>query len=217
MSGRGAWRSSAPPARSGRTMLELLRERDVPGREIVPFAIASAPRACPIDGIARCGCSTSDDDIDGFDIALFSAGAATSREWAPRFVEHGAIVIDNSSCWRMDPDVPLVVCRGQPARARAPPRHHRQPQLHDDADDGRAEAAPRRGRHRADRRRHLPVGLRHGQQRGRRAQAAGRTRSCTTTSLPPPERLPAPRSRSTCCPRSRRSRTATTTRPRSAR
>jgi aspartate-semialdehyde dehydrogenase len=48
-------------------------------------------------------------DLRGFDIALFSAGAGTSREWAPRFVEAGATVVDNSSAWRRDPSIPLVV------------------------------------------------------------------------------------------------------------
>jgi aspartate-semialdehyde dehydrogenase len=50
-----------------------------------------------------------DDTIGGFDLALFSAGGGTSREWAPRFVAEGAVVVDNSSAWRMNDDVPLVV------------------------------------------------------------------------------------------------------------
>jgi aspartate-semialdehyde dehydrogenase len=48
-------------------------------------------------------------DLGGIDLALFSAGAATSLEWAPRFAEAGALVVDNSSAWRRDPAVPLVV------------------------------------------------------------------------------------------------------------
>jgi aspartate-semialdehyde dehydrogenase len=56
----------------------------------------------------------SDDDIAGFDLALFSAGSSTSEEWAPRFVSAGAVVVDNSSCWRMDPEVPLVVSEVNP-------------------------------------------------------------------------------------------------------
>jgi aspartate-semialdehyde dehydrogenase len=55
-----------------------------------------------------------DDTISGFDIALFSAGGATSREWAPRFAAAGALVVDNSSAWRMDPEVPLVVTEVNP-------------------------------------------------------------------------------------------------------
>ena len=50
-----------------------------------------------------------DGAIDGFDIALFSAGGGVSREWAPRFADAGCVVIDNSSAWRMEPNVPLVV------------------------------------------------------------------------------------------------------------
>ena len=53
-------------------------------------------------------------DVSGLDIALFSAGGGTSRELAPRYVEAGAVVIDNSSAWRMDPDVPLVVSEVNP-------------------------------------------------------------------------------------------------------
>jgi aspartate-semialdehyde dehydrogenase len=53
-------------------------------------------------------------DVDGLDIALFSAGASSSRELAPRFAGGGATVIDNSSAWRMDPDVPLVVAEVNP-------------------------------------------------------------------------------------------------------
>jgi len=52
--------------------------------------------------------------LSGLDIALFSAGGGTSRELAPRYVEAGAVVIDNSSAWRMDPDVPLVVSEVNP-------------------------------------------------------------------------------------------------------
>ena len=55
-----------------------------------------------------------DADLSGFDIALFSAGGGTSREWAPRFVEHGATVIDNSSAFRREPEVPLVVSEVNP-------------------------------------------------------------------------------------------------------
>ena len=53
-------------------------------------------------------------DLAGIEIALFSAGATTSRSLAPRFVEAGAVVVDNSSAWRMDPDVPLVVSEVNP-------------------------------------------------------------------------------------------------------
>jgi aspartate-semialdehyde dehydrogenase len=60
-------------------------------------------------------------DLSCFDLALFSAGGSRSREWAPRFRDAGAVVVDNSSAWRMDPDVPLVVSEVNPhAVARRP-------------------------------------------------------------------------------------------------
>ena len=103
----------------GGAMLALLRERGFPADEIVPFASErSAGRR--VQGLTVRGLS-ADADIAGFDIALFSAGAGVSREWAPRFVEHGATVIDNSSAWRRDPEVPLVVSEVNP---HALDRHH---------------------------------------------------------------------------------------------
>ncbi|MDQ2759835.1 MAG: aspartate-semialdehyde dehydrogenase [Actinomycetota bacterium] len=99
-------------------MLELLAQRAFPAAEIVPFASErSAGRA--IGGLTVR--ALSEDGIDGFDLALFSAGSGVSREWAPRFVARGAVVIDNSSCWRMDPGVPLVVSEVNP---EAIARHH---------------------------------------------------------------------------------------------
>ena len=96
----------------GTTMLEILRERGFPAREIVPFASTrSAGRRLPDGSVARV---LSVDEIDDFDLALFSAGSSVSREWAPRFVERGAVVVDNSSCWRMEDDVPLVVSEVNP-------------------------------------------------------------------------------------------------------
>ena len=56
----------------------------------------------------------TDETIQGFDLAIFSAGGSTSGEWAPRFVEAGAVVVDNSSKWRRDPEVPLVVSEVNP-------------------------------------------------------------------------------------------------------
>ncbi|MBV9916693.1 MAG: aspartate-semialdehyde dehydrogenase [Solirubrobacterales bacterium] len=96
----------------GTTMLTLLRERDFPASEIVPFASErSAGRE--LDGLAVRALRDGP-ELDGFDLVLFSAGSGVSREWAPRFVERGATVIDNSSCWRMDPEVPLVVAEVNP-------------------------------------------------------------------------------------------------------
>jgi aspartate-semialdehyde dehydrogenase len=97
----------------GATMLTLLRERRFPAAEIVPFATArSAGRTLPGGLVVRALDESA--DIDGFDIALFSAGAETSRRWAPRFAQRGATVIDNSSAFRRDVDVPLVVAEVNP-------------------------------------------------------------------------------------------------------
>ncbi len=96
----------------GTTMLRLLREREFPAGEIVPFASErSAGR--DLDGLTV-RALTGEADLDGFDLALLSAGSSVSREWAPRFVERGAVVVDNSSCWRMERDVPLVVAEVNP-------------------------------------------------------------------------------------------------------
>jgi aspartate-semialdehyde dehydrogenase len=96
----------------GRTMLEILRERAFPAREIVPFASErSAGQRVADELTVR---ALSEDEIDGFDIALFSAGSSVSRDWAPRFAARGAVVVDNSSYWRMHDDVPLVVSEVNP-------------------------------------------------------------------------------------------------------
>jgi aspartate-semialdehyde dehydrogenase len=97
----------------GSTMLKLLSQRAFPASEIVPFATErSAGRE--LDGGLIVQRLNDDAELDGFDLALFSAGAGTSREWAPRFVERGATVIDNSSAFRRDPQIPLVVAEVNP-------------------------------------------------------------------------------------------------------
>ncbi len=97
----------------GTTMLELLRERRFPARELVPFATErSAGRE--LEGGLRVRALNDQADLSGFDLALFSAGASTSRAWAPRFVEAGAAVVDNSSAFRRDPEIPLVVSEVNP-------------------------------------------------------------------------------------------------------
>jgi aspartate-semialdehyde dehydrogenase len=96
----------------GTLMLALLRERELPAREIVPFASERSVGRELDGGLVVRG--LSDESIQGFDIALFSAGGGTSGEWAPRFAQAGAVVIDNSSRWRMSDDVPLVVSEVNP-------------------------------------------------------------------------------------------------------
>jgi aspartate-semialdehyde dehydrogenase len=93
-------------------MLELLRERRFPARDVVPFASERSVGRELEGGLRVRG--LSEEEIAGFDLALFSAGGSTSGEWAPRFAEAGAIVIDNSSRWRMQDDVPLVVSEVNP-------------------------------------------------------------------------------------------------------
>ncbi len=96
----------------GTVMLGLLRERGFPVREIVPFASErSAGRELEGGLVVQ---PLTDETIQGFDLAIFSAGGSTSGEWAPRFVEAGAVVVDNSSKWRMNDDVPLVVAEVNP-------------------------------------------------------------------------------------------------------
>ena len=99
-------------------MLRLLRERSFPAREVAAFASArSAGRV--LEGAAPDGGDLTvqalgEDSIQGFDLAMFSAGGSTSGEWAPRFAAAGAVVVDNSSRWRMHDDVPLVVAEVNP-------------------------------------------------------------------------------------------------------
>jgi aspartate-semialdehyde dehydrogenase len=95
----------------GTVMRRKLRERGFPASEIVPFASARSVGR-ELDGVP-CR-ALADGTIQGFDLALFSAGGATSCEWAPRFVDAGAVVVDNSSKWRRDPEVPLVVSEVNP-------------------------------------------------------------------------------------------------------
>lgn len=99
----------------GAVMRALLVERDFPADQVRFFASArSAGTTLPWKGSEIVVEDTATADLSGIDIALFSAGGATSREHAPRFAAAGATVIDNSSAWRQDPDVPLVVSEVNP-------------------------------------------------------------------------------------------------------
>jgi aspartate-semialdehyde dehydrogenase len=94
----------------GREMLNILAEREFPADEV--FAIASR-RSMGLEvsfGDGRLKCQDLEQfDFRGVDFALMSAGSAVAKEWAPKIGSQGCVVIDNSSCWRMDPDVPLIV------------------------------------------------------------------------------------------------------------
>ncbi|MYW94658.1 aspartate-semialdehyde dehydrogenase [Amycolatopsis rubida] len=99
----------------GAVMRKLLDERNFPVEQIRYFASArSAGRTLPWRDEEITVEDTATADLSGLDIALFSAGGATSREQAPRFAEAGAIVVDNSSAFRRDPDVPLIVSEVNP-------------------------------------------------------------------------------------------------------
>ncbi|MGZ4202104.1 MAG: aspartate-semialdehyde dehydrogenase [Thermoleophilaceae bacterium] len=99
----------------GSTMLGVMRERAFPADEVVPFASErSAGRRIDWGELELTVQPLSDATIQGFDIALFSAGSGTSEQWAPRFAEAGAVVVDNSSFWRMHEHVPLVVSEVNP-------------------------------------------------------------------------------------------------------
>ncbi len=94
----------------GSTILEVLAERGFPAAEVVPFASErSAGKQLPYNGTVLECRRLVDESIGGLDLFLTSAGGSVSAEWAPRLVETGAVVIDNTSYWRMHDDVPLVV------------------------------------------------------------------------------------------------------------
>jgi len=96
----------------GTLMLRLLEERGFPASEIVPFASQRSVGRELDGGLIVQG--LSEEAVRGFDLAIFSAGGSTSGEWAPRFAAGGAVVVDNSSKWRMNDDVPLVVSEVNP-------------------------------------------------------------------------------------------------------
>jgi aspartate-semialdehyde dehydrogenase len=107
----------------GEVMRRILLEREFPVSELRLFASARSAgstidwggRSIEVEDAATA-------DASGLDIVLFSAGGATSRELAPTFAAAGAVVVDNSSAWRRDPDVPLVVSEVNPDAVRRRPK-----------------------------------------------------------------------------------------------
>ncbi|MCL6583215.1 MAG: aspartate-semialdehyde dehydrogenase [bacterium] len=94
----------------GREMISVLEERCFPVKELVPLASSrSAGSRITFNDQEIVVRELKDDSFRGVDIALFSAGASVSREFSPKAARAGAVVIDNSSAFRMEPDVPLVV------------------------------------------------------------------------------------------------------------
>ncbi|MFD6391297.1 aspartate-semialdehyde dehydrogenase [Nocardia sp. NPDC060259] len=107
----------------GAVMRKLLEERNFPADEVRFFASArSAGKTLPWRGGEIVVEDTETADPSGLDIALFSAGATMSRVQAPRFAAAGVTVIDNSSAWRKDPEVPLVVSEVNPEATRNLPK-----------------------------------------------------------------------------------------------
>ena len=107
----------------GGVMRTLLEERNFPVTEMRYFASArSAGTKLKWKGADITVEDAATADVSGLDIALFSAGATSSRELAPRFAAAGVTVIDNSSAWRMDPEVPLVVSEVNPEQVRNAPK-----------------------------------------------------------------------------------------------
>ena len=94
----------------GREMLEILAERAFPADEVVALAsrrsqgveVSYGERTLKVKALEHC-------DFSDIDICLMSAGSSIAKEWAPKIASAGAVVIDNSSCWRYDSDVPLIV------------------------------------------------------------------------------------------------------------
>src|SRR5258705_1888184 len=94
----------------GREMLNILDERKFPADEVVALAsrrsvgveVSYGDRTLKVKALEHY-------DFSDVDICLMSAGGAVSKEWSPKIAAAGAVVIDNSSAWRVDPDVPLIV------------------------------------------------------------------------------------------------------------
>jgi len=94
----------------GRTMIKVLEERNFPVSELIPVASEkSVGKEIMFKGKAVKIVSVKDAVDAKPDFAIFSAGASTSRDWAPEFAKNGTVVIDNSSFWRMYNEVPLIV------------------------------------------------------------------------------------------------------------
>jgi aspartate-semialdehyde dehydrogenase len=102
----------------GSTILEVLAERDFPVAELVPLASArSAGKRVPFGDDQAEVRALDSDSIQGLDLVLSSAGGAISSEWAPRIIDAGAVVVDNTSFFRMHENVPLVIPEVNPDAA----------------------------------------------------------------------------------------------------
>src|SRR5262245_39645712 len=94
----------------GREILGVLAERTFPADEVVALASRRSQGVEVTYGETTLKCKALEHyDFSDTDICLMSAGTAVSKEWSPKIAAQGAVVIDNSSCWRYDADVPLIV------------------------------------------------------------------------------------------------------------
>jgi aspartate-semialdehyde dehydrogenase len=112
LSGDGGYRVGVVGATGavGSTILAVLAQRKFPASEVVPFASArSAGRKVPFAGGQLEVQELTQESIQGLDLILSSAGGKVSSEWAQPWIDAGAVVVDNTSFWRMHEDVPLVV------------------------------------------------------------------------------------------------------------
>ena len=107
----------------GRVMRTLLEERNVDVDDVRFFASSrSAGKVLPFRGKDVVVEDVATADLSGIDVAVFSAGGGASLEYAPKFAAAGAVVVDNSSAWRKDPDVPLVVSEVNPHAIKDRPK-----------------------------------------------------------------------------------------------
>ncbi|MBW2509914.1 MAG: aspartate-semialdehyde dehydrogenase [Deltaproteobacteria bacterium] len=107
----------------GAEMLRVLEQRAFPVTELVPVASArSAGRTVTFKGAEHSVVEIAPEVFEGVDLALFSAGGGTSREWSPIAAGKGALVVDNSSAFRADPECPLVVPEVNPDAAAKRPK-----------------------------------------------------------------------------------------------
>lgn len=110
----------------GRVMRSILEERDFPADKVRFFASARSAgttlefrgQDVTVEDLAQ----VTEESVKDVDIALFSAGGGTSKQWAPVFAAAGATVVDNSSAWRRDPECPLIVSEVNPEAAKDVPK-----------------------------------------------------------------------------------------------
>ena len=122
MAARGEYRVGVVGATGavGSTLLEVVAERNFPVAELRPLASArSAGSKVTFAGSELEVQEMTDETIQGLDLILSSAGGKVSAEWAPKWIEAGAVVVDNTSYWRMYEEVPLVVAGSTPTPRRA--------------------------------------------------------------------------------------------------